>query len=179
MPNIENALKIEGWMDELELAWLAEQATTHNRIVEIGSWLGRSTRALADNAAGPVLAVDTWNGSDEQVHKDFLQDKSADWLYEQFVQNMSGANVRVTPFRGTSLDAAQFFKSFRFDMIFIDASHDYENVNVDIRAWLPLLDTGGIICGHDYGDWPGVTRAVDEAFAVHSVYRSIWYVTTL
>jgi predicted O-methyltransferase YrrM len=49
------------------------------------------------------------------------------------------------------------------DMVFIDADHKYEIVIADIRAWLPKVKPGGILCGHDYRR-PGddVNRAVDE-----------------
>ena len=57
---LDKALSIPGWMTVTEFCWLAEQATKHLRIVEIGSYLGRSTRALADNTPGWVLAVDDW-----------------------------------------------------------------------------------------------------------------------
>jgi hypothetical protein len=60
---LANALAIDGWMSEREVAWLAHMAAQHHRIVELGSWKGRSTRALGDNTPGTVWAVDTWAGS--------------------------------------------------------------------------------------------------------------------
>jgi predicted O-methyltransferase YrrM len=150
------AEKIEGWMGFEDLTFLAQQAQKHEHILEVGSWLGRSTRALADNTKGVVYAVDTWAGSDEPFQKEFLAGKSKDWLFEEFKRN-KGANV--LPVRMTSLEAAVALAELRFDMIFLDASHDYDNVKKDILAWKPLLVEGGLLCGHDR--YP-TAKAVDE-----------------
>jgi len=175
MPDISKALKITGWMAPDELQFLAEQAATRNLIVEIGSWMGRSTRALADNCPGKVLAVDTWKGSDERQHRDFLRDKPEDWLMMEFMNNVAGVNVY--PYRLTSLAAAETFKDEEFDLIFIDASHTYEDAKADILAWGNLLAPGGLLCGHDYQSGaPGVIEAVNELLDGFKVCNSIWYV---
>jgi hypothetical protein len=190
--NIERALKIQGWMTEIELRWLAEQASRVQvkRIVEIGSWMGRSTRAFADNIGpdGIVYAVDTWEGSPECGQMEKLP---IDWIYDQFKVNMRdhlGSDgmglVRAT--KTTSLNMAAILETHKiepcekFDLVFIDASHDYEDVKADILAWLPLVKPGGIICGHDYcTQWPGVVQAVNELVpgAKHAA-GSIWYDVT-
>jgi predicted O-methyltransferase YrrM len=169
--NINRALSIEGnSLPAEELTWLAVQAEKHVNIVEIGSNRGRSATAMSDNTGGSVTAVDVWEDSD---------------ALDAFRQNM-GDNV--FPYRMTSLTAAAMFaeQGKTFDMIFIDASHDYENVKADILAWRPLLDAGGLICGHDYGRESvvgggqyDVTRVVDELFPLHKVEvtGSIWAVT--
>jgi len=184
MVDITRAQRIEGWMDDPDLIWLAEQARVHSMIAEVGSWLGRSTRALADNTAGHVYAIDTWKGSDEPTFDQIMPDRSSDWPFETFLRNMEDLpKERVITFRLTSLEAASYFKhmSVMFDMVFIDASHDYENVKVDIAAWLPLVQKGGIICGHDYvpekpNNWPGVVQAVNEFFpaGVRRSDAAIW-----
>ncbi len=173
--DISKALKIEGWMHADELLWLAQQAETRNLIVEIGSWMGRSTRALADNCPGKVLAVDTWQGSDEDQHRALLEGKPKDWLMLQFMNNLAGVNVYA--YRLASLAAAETFKDELFDMIFIDAGHTYDDVKADILAWGNLLAPGGLLCGHDYHfEAPGVVEAVNELLDGFKVCNSIWYV---
>lgn len=176
MTNIENALKIDGWMQPVELEWLATQAATRKVVIEVGSWMGRSTRAIADNLpeGGVVYAVDTWLGSDEPNHKRLLAGKPLspeatkvgdNWLLDQFGNNMGEAHFaeplyRVRCVQKTSVEAAKYLHTLA-DMIFLDASHDYENVLADIKAWQPLLAPGGLMCGHDFGgSFNGVQNAV-------------------
>ena len=170
---IERALGIEGWMSEEELTWLAEQAKTHTRIAEVGSWRGRSTAALSDNTPGVVYAVDTWEGSPETDDDPAFEAGGPGWLLEDFLAH-AGANVM--PLQTTSVKAAERFAQLKetFDLIFIDGAHDYESVTADINAWRPLLAKGGILCGHDY--WPDsdVRRAVNELLVVTNPAGSIW-----
>ncbi len=173
MVDIDKALKITGWMTQDELEWLAEQARRCSCIAEIGSYQGRSTRALADNTSGVLYAIDTWKGS-----SDFTPEQKGQngWLFEQFTKNMAGLE-NVRPVQMSSLEAAAAFSDRQFDLIFIDAEHDYDNVKADIEAWLPRLKPGGILAGHDYIDcYPGVLKAVaDLVPGFARAGYSIWY----
>ncbi len=158
---LEKAVAITGWTSAEDLKYLASVAKKSYHIAEIGSWQGRSTYQLATNTFGEVYAIDTWKGSSE--HQGMLHEKDSDWLINEFRKNIGG--LPVTEFQMSSIDAANLFKKelMKFDLIFIDASHDYENVKADINAWFPLLKENGIICGHDYDPgWPGVIKAVNE-----------------
>src|ERR1700675_3912056 len=107
--NLERALKTDGWMSEPELCWLSEQAQ-HGDVVEIGSWMGRTTRALADNKLdGQIYAIDTWEGSEE--NQEFLKDKPKDYLFHQFCDNLSDhiATDRGVPMRLTSFPLHSIF----------------------------------------------------------------------
>lgn len=160
---------------EAELMWLADRACTRRRIVEVGSWKGRSTRALTDNMPSDALlfAVDTWAGTlgptataaELEVYNRELGGKPESWLKEQFLSNTTGVPNLVI-LQMPSVAGSQALHRLRFDMIFIDAAHDYDSARADILAWRPLLADGGIFCGHDYHDYkgrfPGVDRAVDE-----------------
>ena len=61
----------------------------------------------------------------------------------------------------SSLEAAQWLKTFRIrpDLIYIDAGHDEESVYADLKAWFPLVQGHGVICGDDWA-LSGVARAV-------------------
>jgi predicted O-methyltransferase YrrM len=161
--DISHALTVEGWMGELELSYLADLASRSSNVAEVGSWMGRSTSALAANVgSGLVVAVDTWRGSAE--HAVTLAARSDGWLLSEFRRNTKGLPVMPVPL--PSLDAAFLLAktTMRFDLIFVDANHSYEAVKADILAWTPLLADGGILCGHDYDppNWMGVKQAVDE-----------------
>ena len=170
MPNIKKALTVEGWMEPPELAWLAEQAANHRIIAEIGSYKGRSTRALADNTPGLVIAIDDFYGPRE------IELAGRDTILSQFESNLSGcSNVVVINCNHRQLPTPDF----RPDMVFIDGAHEVENVLADIDFWTPFISPGGLLCGHDWGWCPGVKQAVDQRFPNAQVApgTSIWFVT--
>jgi hypothetical protein len=79
------------------------------------------------------------------------------------------ASGRIEVHRTLSHLAAPQFPDEHFDWIYVDASHFYDDVKVDIQAFWPKLKRGGYMAGDDYGRrgiWEhGVTRAVDEFVA--------------
>ena len=176
MIDISYAETISGWMSPSELEYLASLAERSRYILEVGSWRGRSTSCLAANTRGPglVVAVDTWRGSVE--HQAELKGKPVSGVWFDFMANVAPFD-NVWPVPMNSLKAAQVISMspMRFDLIFIDASHDYESVKADIVAWLPLLAPGGILCGHDYMRW-GVKSAVRQLVPRHRLVpnTSIW-----
>jgi predicted O-methyltransferase YrrM len=173
----------DGWMSVQELEWLAEHASKHERIVEIGSWTGRSTRAIVDNTEGTVVAVDTWLGSAGDLD-DVIARLGKWWSFRRFHFNLADSFDRISVMRMDSLAAALELttKGQKFDMIFIDACHDYASVAADIKAWRTLLSPGGLICGHDFTPrWAGVMQAVRELIPdfrlmdAPSTDRTIWW----
>lgn len=146
--------------------------------VEIGSWMGRSTCCLGQLVKDSkkdikVYAVDTFEGSEEhwQLIKEIEENSTS--LLEIFKKNTSlcGVDNLITPIKGASLDVVNQFEDESIDFIFIDASHDYENVLADITAWYPKLKPGGLIAGDDYAPcWGGVIQAVNEYFTDKTVF---------
>ena len=174
--DISRALKISGWMNPTELAWLAWQASQHSNIAEIGSFMGRSTRALAENTSGIVDAIDLWKRNDE--YQELQKDLTEEEIFAIFEKNVAG--LRVYARRMPSLVAAKSsaLRGETFDMVFVDGAHDYESVKADILAWKPLIKSGGLLCGHDFrAEFPGVTEAVLELepkAQLVTAYTSIW-----
>ena len=104
-------------------------------------------------------------------------------VYYEFLANMMRAGLQhvVTPWAVPSLIAARCLRSVpgvALDVVYIDASHEYEDVRADIAAWWPLVKPGGLLCGDDYDPVtdPGVVRAVDEAARGCKVVGRMWQV---
>jgi hypothetical protein len=177
--SIARALKIDGWMSTTELEYLAETANKSKVIIEVGSWMGRSTCAMAVSTYGKIYAVDTWKGTPgDAEHEKILAGKPADWLFERFRENVAGLD-NIEPVRLGSFDAsdALWRAGVKADMIFIDGEHTEEGLKADIRAWRHFLADGGILCGHDFADWgPGVKKAVGDLIPKFRVVpgTSIW-----
>lgn len=173
---------IEGWMNEIELKWLTEQAEQHDNIVEIGSFFGRSSLALALGLrpGSRLYCVDTWAGSpNEQEAHAQLKEKQGDYGAMRFYANLwphidAGW---VIPIRMRSENAAELFSQLgiRFDMVFIDGEHTTEAVERDIRCYSKLLRPGGMISGHDI-DWETVAAGVNKCACVYKRIERIWYV---
>lgn len=176
---LHGALETPGFMEPQELIWLAAQAKIHKCIVELGSFLGRSTRALADNTSGVVYAVDDWNGLRDQDWPSEL----AQEINENFKDNcLLGFthhlkdHIEAGKVRPVNADHGlkEWWPPFP-DMVFVDGDHRHENVRRDIVNALDRLAPGGLLCGHD-SNWPGVTKAVTELLpdAVMVPDTTIW-----
>ena len=63
--------------------------------------------------------------------------------------------------QGDSAESASLFDDESFDVIFIDAAHDYNSVVKDVAAWKSKVKPNGIFSGHDY-PYDEVKQAVDE-----------------
>lgn len=144
------------------------------KIAEIGSWKGKSSAYLGVEAKNAnkslrIWCVDTWKGCSAvpvQMKDSAVQ---TDTLYELFLSNIESLRDIITPIRGDSAASAHNFPDNYFDAVFIDASHEYENVKADIAAWYPKVKSGGIFAGHDYPGFPGVVQAVHEFLNANTV----------
>lgn len=160
---LANARRIPTYTSRSELRILFRLASwipAGAGILEIGSYTGASACYLAAGASqvgGHVYCVDTWgNETMPEGERD---------TYEEFHRNLSVIRARVTPLRMHSemITAEKF--NHPLHLIFIDGSHEYEQVAVDFRIAAGLLATGGIIAMHDCVLYPGVSRVIGEALS--------------
>lgn len=163
---------IHGWCNFYDLySKMLDKLPNNFSFAEIGVWKGRSlayfvVESIKRNKQGHIYAIDHWLGSKEHLNQ---QDPSfepslvgnPDGLYELFLNNVSPIRDKINIIREQSVEASKQFDDLSLDAIFIDASHEYEDVLKDLEAWYPKKKEQGFFCGHDY-DWPGVKKAVDE-----------------
>lgn len=142
---------------------IVHQLPSRKRFLEIGSFEGRSSVWLIENAideGGDLFCVDTWEGGEE--HKAQGHDMSA--VEDRFHRNITVAlgtvypkKINVQSFRDTSLNALSALLSIvpekrdLFDFIYIDGSHQAPDVITDACMAWPLLRVGGVMVFDDYG----------------------------
>lgn len=141
--------------------------------VEVGVYRGYFSRhMLALHPRLMLWMVDAWHPmAYEGKGDDAASDRSrriyqnyCDENYKAAIEAVRRFDGRFRVMRKFSIDAAAMFKNCEFDFVFVDAAHDEESVQEDVKAWLPKVKPGGIICGHDYGVYDGVKKAVDRLF---------------
>lgn len=145
--------------------------------VEVGTWAGTTALVLVD-IMDRVFCVDHWRGNVGDRLGRIAADIGYEDVFATFCRNMGEHLYRdIIPCRGLSSSYAAIWPR-KVALIFIDGSHEYEAVEADILNWRPHVALGGILCGHDYGAFPGVTEAVDELIPPadrHMVGHSVWW----
>jgi hypothetical protein len=162
---------IDGWMSVMELNWLRDMAEKSENVVEVGSWKGRSTHAILSGCKGKVIAVDTWEGSEDERHGKQKEALNGN-LYQIFMENV-GSFQNLEPWKMLEIDAADKIPDKSVDMVFLDADHRYEKVKKQIQRWLPKAKK--ILCGHDF-DSHETQEAVTEIFGDVDTVESLWIV---
>lgn len=141
---------------------LARASPPHTSIIEIGTWRGRSTVALAfGSLLGPrnrVYAVDP--------HEDFtgvygFQFGPADLphLYRNLWRSGVGHIVSIISLQGTQV--AKVWQRRDVSLLWIDGDHRYGAVRADLEAWYPFLVDGAVVAFHD-ASAEGVSRLLAE-----------------
>ncbi|CAK9027806.1 Hypothetical protein SCF082_LOCUS18090 [Durusdinium trenchii] len=137
------------------------------RVAEIGVHDGHtSERLLNEFDELQILLVDPFELADDsyfQEHSLYEDRTSAAEASERLWEKMKSFRHRTVLVWQKSPGASAWVADNLLDLVFLDASHNYEALRADLDAWLPKLRRFGILAGHDYSLlWPGVCRAVRE-----------------
>lgn len=154
---IEEADKIGGWMTKDELKWLYDRASESNTVLEIGSWMGKSTYALCSGCKGNVFSVDHFLGSSE--HK-FMIERGCK-PFDVFKENVKKFANLITLKMSSEEASKALCIPEKFDMLFIDGAHEYEDFLLDLKCWTDRARR--LLCGHD-ANYPSIQKAFGEMF---------------
>jgi SAM-dependent methyltransferase len=167
---------LQGWNGNSKIFGKLIDSTIPKLIVEVGTWKGQSAINMAEHIKKnyydtKIICVDTWLGAlefwDSLKHtseRNLYLKNGYPQIYYQFLSNVIHRNVQdiILPFPNTSTIAYKYFKANKIspNMIYIDASHDEEDVYTDIKNYYDILSKKGIIFGDDFHKWKGVQDAV-------------------
>lgn len=162
---IDKVMQVEGQCTKAELLSLLElasQVSATECIVEIGSYRGRSTLALAYGSRfskkARVFAVDP--------HVDYVGPKGGVYgpadqaeLYRNIHETQMGDLISVVSL--PSLNAAAAWTDRNIGLLWIDGDHRYEGCRGDFDAWASHLIPDAVVAFHDSSD-EGVERTITE-----------------
>jgi hypothetical protein len=155
---------IAGWLTDDQARDLYERAAglpSGARIVEIGSYHGRSTIVFAKAAPeAEIIAIDPYPGEDDESWRLHAGTHVGGRDLQHFEANLenAGEHERVRHVRDYSSGALRGFVG-EVDLLYIDGAHDLRSALADIRGWGALVREGGTMFVHDSFSSVGVTLA--------------------
>lgn len=124
------------------------------RILEIGSWEGRSALFFLNYLPqSRIVCIDPFEGNAEH-HTDAYFADLARKSETVFDRNLATLKARVEKFKGSSADILPALGAAgrRFDIAYIDGSHLAADVYRDAVLTWPMIAGGGIVVFDDY-EW--------------------------
>lgn len=159
---------MQGWNSNSPIFKILIDEVKPTTIIEVGTWKGMSAIEMAKHTKAEIYCVDTWLGAVEfythpTKERDLMKKHGYPQVYYQFLSNIvrAGIESQITPIPLPSHTAKDILP--KAQLIYIDASHQYEDVLKDCNDYWNLLEKGGIMFGDDYGNQVfEVKKAVDE-----------------
>ncbi len=153
------------WFDGAIVPWTVTFSRVFTRedpvrILEIGSWEGRSTLFfLTYFPQGCLTAVDTWAGGDEPLYTALPLES----LEARFDHNTAECADRLIKRKGSSQHVLPQLleEKQQYDIIYVDASHFADDVLADGLAAWRLLKQGGVLIFDDL-TWDYYPRVRDN-----------------
>lgn len=180
MPELNNLVasvkSIEGWLTDNEIKFLylaARKFSRRGRIVEIGSWKGRSTISLAMGSkhsnGNKVYAIDPHIGSRENKNINTKHE------FKNNIKKFSLSNYVAPLFMKSDLAARKWRNGKKISLLWIDGSHEYEDVKKDFVLWEKFLIDGGMVAFHD-SFFSGPSKVIDKYVIMSGNYSKFGHV---
>ena len=164
MPYREDLPGFMPLIDLQTLEILAQRVPSKGIIVELGSFLGRSSWALAKSCdpTVKVYCIDYWDPKYLEgpiMRGIFVACEHSDML-EQFKENVSDC-PNIIPIRDGTY-TVPWPEDRKVDLVFIDACHSSPHVDNDVAYWIKKLKPSGVLAGHDFKPYkyPDVAKVV-------------------
>jgi predicted O-methyltransferase YrrM len=152
----------------LQLSYLiaalkATESLSSTVVIEVGSYRGATTLAIASETHRFIFAVDPYIGYGGAENDQRL-----------FMKRI-GHLPNVKHLRLTSGEAARTWSASDVSLVFIDAVHDYVNTSFDIDMWGQKLVPGGLMALHDTDNplFPGTRRAAFAALKTMDLWAHV------
>ena len=138
---------IRGWMPECDCEVLYDYASKVNgTIVEIGSYMGRSSKMLClSSPKSQIHSFDSYISHYEYKDDGIIRGEAAK---KECLKNMEG----IKNWHLHHVDSVEGSRTWHepIDLLIIDGDHQELSVRKDIAAWVPEVRVGNYILFHDY-----------------------------
>jgi SAM-dependent methyltransferase len=166
---------VEGWLTEAQAQRLdrcARAVPAGGRIVEIGSFRGRSTIVLARAAAAgtEVVAIDPHLGSDRGPQEIAARPELGEEDTRLFRANLERHGV-LDRVRHVRMLSSQAPLEDAIDLLYVDGAHRFGPARDDLVCWGAGVRDGGTMLVHDSFSSIGVTLALLTAIAPSRRWR--------
>lgn len=136
----QNRVGIPTWTEPETLAYCAHIASGSLAMIECGTYMGASANVMLNANAGLHL----WCIDKFEV---FGTKRISEIFLDQHIKSGRCELIVGDSERGSSMLQHMAGK---IDAAWIDDGHSTEDVKRDIRCFLPLLRSGGLLFGHDF-----------------------------
>ena len=170
-------LDLQGWVGNQTIFEKLIDQQKPNVIIEVGTWKGKSSIMMANvvkrlNLNCKIYCVDTWLGAIEfwdwlshTPERNLHLKHGYPQVYYQFLSNVVHTNNQdvIIPVPLPSNLGCKLLKrkNIQSQLIYIDASHETDDVYDDMKHYYELLSPGGIMFGDDYS-WESVRNGVNK-----------------
>lgn len=169
---INNYKFTTNWFDAVSPGWdklfdwyINQQENTIETILEIGCFEGKASTYMAEKwikDGAQYHVVDTFGGSPEETGMGETMEKlkESDFIFDNFKHNTSFfPNIKWKIKRSISQYILPVLerKGYKYDFIYVDASHMADDTFVDAYWAHRMLKPGGIIIFDDFG-WSDPNR---------------------